>query len=232
MVISKIIVSLYSYLITVSETKATLILADNQPITRLGIINLWRRFIPEGQIIFVKDRAELLHTLAKHQEVIIFLDYTLFDFASFEAMLITSMRYNRSRWILFSDDLNESFVRRIVSERHFSVLFKDDTIEDISLALQSGIAKKQFLSERVKIMLKNKKEKNDMIPLTSTEIEVLKSIVQGKTSQAVAEERNLSVHTIATHRKNIFRKIGVNNVLEATKYAIKIGIIDMTEYYI
>ena len=232
MVISKIIVSLYSYLITVSETKATLILADNQPITRLGIINLWRRFIPEGQIIFVKDRAELLHTLAKHQEVIIFLDYTLFDFASFEAMLITSMRYSRSRWILFSDDLNESFVRRIVSERHFSVLFKDDTIEDISLALQSGIAKKQFLSERVKIMLKNKKEKNDMIPLTSTEIEVLRSIVQGKTSQAVAEERNLSVHTIATHRKNIFRKIGVNNVLEATKYAIKIGIIDMTEYYI
>ena len=232
MVISKIIVSLYSYLITVSETKATLILADNQPITRLGIINLWRRFIPEGQIIFVKDRAELLHTLAKYQEVIIFLDYTLFDFTSFEAMLITSMRYSRSRWILFSDDLNESFVRRIVSERHFSVLFKDDTIEDISLALQSGIAKKQFLSERVKIMLKNKKEKNDMIPLTSTEIEVLRSIVQGKTSQAVAEERNLSVHTIATHRKNIFRKIGVNNVLEATKYAIKIGIIDMTEYYI
>jgi len=35
-----------------------------------------------------------------------------------------------------------------------------------------------------------------------------------------------------THRKNIFRKIEVNNVHEATKYAIRAGIVDMTEYYI
>jgi DNA-binding CsgD family transcriptional regulator len=80
--------------------------------------------------------------------------------------------------------------------------------------------------------LQNKKELNNKVPLTPTEIEVLKSIAQSKSSQTVADERNLSIHTIATHRKNIFRKISVNNVLEATKYAVQIGIIDMTEYYI
>jgi DNA-binding NarL/FixJ family response regulator len=214
------------------DTKSTLILADNQPITRLGIINLWNGFVPDGQVVPVKDRDELLRTLAACPEALIILDYTLFDFPSFESMLITGMRYARARWILFSDDLNESFLRRVVPERHFSVLMKDDSIEEISQALLNGIAKKQFLSERVKLVLQNKKELNERIPLSNTEVEVLKSIAQGKTSRAVAEERNLSVHTIATHRKNIFRKIGVNNVLEASKYAVQIGIVNMTEYYI
>lgn len=228
----KISLSLQSYITTVTDTKATLILADNQPITRLGIINLWNRFVPDGQVIPVKDKDELLNSLTAYPDALILLDYTLFDFSSFDSMLITGMRYNRARWILFSDDLNESFLRRIVPERHFSVLMKDDSIEEISQALLNGIAKKQFLSERVKIILQNKKELKDKLPLTNTEIEVLKSIAQGKTSQAVADERNLSIHTIATHRKNIFRKIGVNNVLEASKYAVQIGIVSTTEYYI
>jgi DNA-binding CsgD family transcriptional regulator len=86
--------------------------------------------------------------------------------------------------------------------------------------------------EQVKTMLQNKKKLNNKIPLTPTELEILKSIAQGKTNQAVADERNLSVHTIATHRKNIFRKIGVNNVLEAAKYAVQIGIVSLTEYSI
>ena len=32
--------------------------------------------------------------------------------------------------------------------------------------------------------------------------------------------------------KNIFRKLGVNNVHEATKYAMRAGIVDLAEYYI
>ena len=217
---------------TMPETKVTLLLADNQPITRLGVITLWNKIVPDGLIIPIKDKEELLISLAKYPDALIILDYTLFDFVSFESMLITGIRYNRARWILFSDDLNESFLRRIVPERHFSVLLKNASIEEISQALQCGVAKKQFLSEEVKIMLQNKKLLNERLPLTPTEVEILQSIAQGKTSQAVADERNLSIHTIATHRKNIFRKIGVNNVLEATKYAVQIGIVNLTEYNI
>ena len=41
-----------------------------------------------------------------------------------------------------------------------------------------------------------------------------------------------SINTITTHRKNIFRKISVNNVLEASKYAVKAGIVNPSDYYI
>jgi len=68
--------------------------------------------------------------------------------------------------------------------------------------------------------------------LTQTEQEILKDMALGKTTKEIAVKRFVSVHTIMTHRKNIFRKIEVNNVHEATKYAMRAGIVDMAEYYI
>ncbi len=48
----------------------------------------------------------------------------------------------------------------------------------------------------------------------------------------IAALRNSSVHTIITHKKNLFRKLEVNNIYEATKYALKAGMIELVEYYI
>jgi DNA-binding CsgD family transcriptional regulator len=61
---------------------------------------------------------------------------------------------------------------------------------------------------------------------------ILKEIALGKTTKEIAAERNLSFHTVNSHRKNIFRKLNVNNAHEATKYAMKAGIVDLVEYYI
>ena len=58
------------------------------------------------------------------------------------------------------------------------------------------------------------------------------AIALGMTTKEIAEKRFSSFHTVNTHRKNIFRKLGVNNVHEATKYALRAGLIDSAEYYI
>ena len=70
------------------------------------------------------------------------------------------------------------------------------------------------------------------VKLTRTETEILKDIALGMTTKEIAEKRFSSFHTVNTHRKNIFRKLGVNNVHEATKYALRAGLIDSAEYYI
>ena len=57
-------------------------------------------------------------------------------------------------------------------------------------------------------------------------------IALGMTTKEIAEKRFSSFHTVNTHRKNIFRKLGVNNVHEATKYALRAGLVDSAEYYI
>ena len=50
-----------------------------------------------------------------------------------------------------------------------------------------------------------------------SEIDIVKAIARGKTTKEIAEERFSSVHTITTHRKNIFRKLGINTAHEVIK---------------
>jgi DNA-binding CsgD family transcriptional regulator len=70
------------------------------------------------------------------------------------------------------------------------------------------------------------------VALTKGEAVILQQIALGKTTKEIAYEKNLSFHTVNSHRKNIFRKLQVNNVQEAIKYAIRAGLIDLSDYYI
>ena len=60
----------------------------------------------------------------------------------------------------------------------------------------------------------------------------LKLIARGRSVKEMASDRNSSIHTIITHKKNIFRKLDVNNIYEATKYALRAGLVEMIDYYI
>ena len=70
------------------------------------------------------------------------------------------------------------------------------------------------------------------VKLTTSEKVILHEIALGKTTKEIAYEKNLSFHTVNSHRKNIFRKLEINNVHDAVKYAIRAGIFDVAEYYI
>ena len=62
-------------------------------------------------------------------------------------------------------------------------------------------------------------------PLSSRENEVLKWIALGYTNQEIAEELYLSLHTIKSHARNIFSKLGVKNRTEAVARARLLGVL-------
>ena len=68
--------------------------------------------------------------------------------------------------------------------------------------------------------------------LTPSEKTILREIALGKTTKEIAAEKNLSFHTVNAHRRNIYRKLGLNSVNEVTRYALQAGLIDLLEYYI
>ncbi|RIW18353.1 LuxR family transcriptional regulator [Algoriphagus lacus] len=55
------------------------------------------------------------------------------------------------------------------------------------------------------------------IKLTTKEKEIVDLILEGKESKEISELLNISVNTVATHRKNILRKLGARNVGEMVK---------------
>lgn len=212
---------------------AKYILADNQEITRFAIDSLLKQD-EDNQIYRASDKTSLVEQLKAHENAIVVLDYTLFDFADEDQLLIVSERFTLSQWLLFSEELTPQFLRRVIYSSHqFSIVFKDGPLKDLRDALQNMRHHQRFISQRaleVIITQQQDEEKPDL--LTATEAEIVKAIAQGKTTKEIAEERFSSVHTITTHRKNIFRKLGVNTAHEVIKYAIRAGLVDPSEFYI
>ncbi|GAB6395388.1 MAG: helix-turn-helix transcriptional regulator [Bacteroidales bacterium] len=214
----------------------TIILADNQEITNAGIRYLCAQTGGWETIRQAGNRKELVELLSAAPDAVVVLDYTLFDFTGIEELLIVSQRFPLSDWILFSDELSPHVILQVAfGSEACSIVLKDCPLEEIEASLRLAAQSERYLCRRIANFLANKKPvsgTSERPQLTPAEWEILKLLALGKTTKEIAEERFSSTHTIATHRKNIFRKLEVNNVHEATKYALRAGIIDLTEYCI
>jgi DNA-binding NarL/FixJ family response regulator len=213
------------------------IIADNPDISRAGLMFLHCKPTEAPLLLEADNKAELIAQLRLHPQAVVVLDYTLFDFAEADELLALHERFKEVHWILFSDELSTAFLRRmLLGSNAFSVVMKDNSKEEIGTAIQCASRNERYICNHASNLLLSNTPAPTARPanqlLTSTEQTILKEIALGKTTKEIAAERNLSFHTINSHRKNIFRKLGVNNVHEATKYAMRAGIVDLAEYYI
>lgn len=209
------------------------LLADKQDITRAGLMYLIER-IPGSHALSVDDKDELVRLLSAAPRSVVVLDYTLFDIDGVAELAILSQRFPSVHWLLFSEDLSQEFVRTLLAAgSRFGVVLKEASLAEINTALVAAADHRRYICQRTaELLLQPLPHAEDAIRLTKTETEILKDIALGLTTKEIAEKRFSSFHTINTHRKNIFRKLQVNNVHEATKYALRAGLIDSAEYYI
>lgn len=183
---------------------------------------------------YTEDKAELMLALKDNDDTVVVLDYTSFDINDADELLILQQRFSHTRWLLFSEDLSADFVRVLIaSSMQFSILLKESPMSEIKEAMKFCIHGNRYICQRMtEVLLAPSLDVEEKINLTKTETEILKDIALGMTTKEIAEKRFSSFHTVNTHRKNIFRKLNVNNVHEATKYALRAGLVDTAEYYI
>ncbi|HBK30329.1 MAG TPA: DNA-binding response regulator [Porphyromonadaceae bacterium] len=203
---------------------------DYQYITRVGLHFIIRQQFENPDIVEVENKRDLKAFLHDHSQAIIIIDLS-FASLSISDVIALHREFPSSHWIIFMNDAVEKVIREIDKYPFMSILLKDSPENEIVLALEYAVKNRRFICKQVKDIIMD--HKYDEIPaLTHTEIEILKLLATGKTAKEISAIRFSSVHTIITHKKNIFRKLGVKNIYEATKYAYGIGLMDSIEYYI
>lgn len=70
-------------------------------------------------------------------------------------------------------------------------------------------------------------DEQDAVALTKREMELLKLLARGYTYREVADELNVSSHTVNSHIKNLYRKLSVKTKNEAVFAATRQGLLDM-----
>ncbi|MDE7154141.1 MAG: response regulator transcription factor [Muribaculaceae bacterium] len=208
------------------------IIFDNQYITRIGMMSLINSRFNAAECCMVHDKESLVKALEHQNNAIVILDYTLSDIRSYDELMILSHRFSGSVWIHFSAELSGRLIRQLTGEPVVSIIMKDCDEDEIVNAIMAASGHQSYLCQQVIQFVDSQPKESEIINLTSSETDILKMIAKGMSVKEIAVERCSSTHTITTHKKNIFRKLDVNTVYEATKYALRAGIVEMSDYYI
>lgn len=211
------------------------IIADNQAVTRAGMHSFINEIVEEARIVDVYRKSELLAALIAAESAVVIIDYTLFDINGLDDLLIMQKRFPRVEWLLFSSELSEGFLRRVGVEGNIGLLMKECGADEIEAAVRGAVIKRPYICRQARAVLSApvpSKAAPTTARLTPAEEEILRLVALGKSVKEIAAARCLSVHTVITHKKNIFRKLEVNSVFEATRHAIKAGLVELVEYYI
>lgn len=65
----------------------------------------------------------------------------------------------------------------------------------------------------------------DLQMLTPRELEVLRFVAEGRTNQEIADLLVLSIKTVQAHRANVMEKLGLHDITQLVRFAIKHGLI-------
>jgi DNA-binding NarL/FixJ family response regulator len=76
----------------------------------------------------------------------------------------------------------------------------------------------------------SKNPKNDLNELSSREKDILAAVAMGKTNKEIADEFNISIYTVISHRRNISQKLGINSIPGLTVYAIMNKLVDISDF--
>lgn len=211
-----------------------IIIADNHELSRYAMKSIIANYnlAIDNKTIIVEKADALRRELAQDEEAVVVIDMRNFDLLRTEDLVLMQDEHQKTRWIVFSGELSEILVRRLSAWTSFSFVLKECRIDEIVTALKLALAGERYYCHQIMDMLLAPERKDETEQLTQTEIEVLRLTAQGRTVKEIASIRNSSAHTITAHKRNIFRKIGVNTSYEATMVAARMGLIDLMEYYI
>jgi DNA-binding NarL/FixJ family response regulator len=104
-------------------------------------------------------------------------------------------------------------------------LLKNTGKDELINAIKTVMTGNKYFDSDVTLSLLNKsttdsKAKKDH-NLTEREIEILKLIAEGYTNKEIGEKLFISHRTVDTHRTNLMRKLGTNNIAGLIGFAIK-----------
>jgi len=193
----------------------------------------------EGSFIVeavLTGKTEIIKALTNSEVSILIIDPSYIDLSSFSEIKEIRGNFPKLKFLVLTNSLTKTELHELNSLGITNIILKTSDRDEIFEALNATVkGKKYYSSELLELLFEINERINsgeDTGQLTPSEMEIVRLISEGLTTKEIASRKFISFHTVITHRKNIFRKLGVSSVSELIMYAIRAGWINMIEYHI
>jgi DNA-binding NarL/FixJ family response regulator len=208
------------------------LLAEDHVLIRAGLRLLLEQI---GQVTVVAeagDGAEALRLLALHRPDIAVLDIAMGAVNGLEVAARVQVELPEVRVIILSMHATDSYVQQALRSGARGYLLKDAAPVELSLAIGAVMRGETYLSPAiasrvVRHLVQGPAEAHPGLEqLTPRQRTILHLVAEGRTTQEIARQLQISVKTVEGHRAQLMERLGIHDVAGLVRLAIRAGLID------
>lgn len=170
-----------------------------------------------------RSAKEMLESLHDESPDLLILDLNLPDINGLEVLKEIRSVNSQLKILIFTMHVDAYLVKKVKSMGANGYLLKDFGTAELLEAIESIFAGEYYISPSLQDE-ENSLNDASKFRLTLREKEIISYSAEGRSSSEIAELLYLSPHTINTHRRNIYKKLGLTNIKELIKFAYDEGL--------
>jgi DNA-binding NarL/FixJ family response regulator len=228
---------LVSDLPQLSRNPLRVLVVDDQVLLRAGICELVKLLPNVSVVAQAGDGREALRLIKTHDPDIILMDTAMPGMNGLEATVLTKKQFPNVKVIILSEHSSEDFVFRALRSGAEGLVMKDDSVDELYLAIKAVGQGNRHLSPKVtnRVVLgylEGQSSNVKPVKLSPRQREILQLIAQGKATKEIATLLQVSVNTVKTHRLKLMEKLSAHEVASLVRYAAKLGLLASTILYL
>ena len=206
------------------------LLADDHPIVRHGLRDLLNAEADFRVVAEAEDGAAAVERAMQDDVDLAILDVSMPRLTGLAAVQQLSTRRPCLRMLMLSMHENEQFLFEALRAGASGYVLKTAADRDLVHACRATMRGETFLyagavGALVRDYLERAATSESGDPLTPRELEVLKLVAEGHSSEEIAKFLYISRKTVDRHRANMLEKLGMRDRVDLTRYAIRRGLI-------
>lgn len=200
-------------------------IADDHALFRQGLKSLLR-LQPDVTVVAELERADALLSTLEHTPC----DILLLDL-QMERSVFVDIEALAERVAVVVVTATERVEDAIAALRAGArgLVFKRFAIETLMTAIHAVLEGHVWLPPALQAEITTRLREPAGVLLTRREREIVRHVALGLRNAEVAERLHVTEGTVKTHLNNIFQKLGLRDRVELALYAVRMGIIGVTE---
>jgi two-component system NarL family response regulator len=207
------------------------LLVDDHRLVREALRDALARVCDVEVVGEAGDAASAFLQIRSLSPDVIVLDIGLPDLNGMEVAARVRECESVAKIVVLSAYADKRFVTEMLRAGASGYVTKSAAGSELVLAIRAVVMGQGYFSPDIAGTLVSAARDQALAPesprLARREREVLRLIAEGLRSPAIAKHLHIAVGTVEAHRRNIMRKLGLRNVAELTKHAIREGLVSL-----